>query len=93
MGRDGIDKNLFFQHVECDYFPCHEGIAPERFNCMLCYCPLYTLGPACGGDFAYTEKGVKNCKACGRPHDGDSGVRMVRERFNELADLASATRA
>ena len=88
MALEGIDKNMFFQHTACDYFPCHEGIAPERFNCMLCYCPLYTLGPRCGGNFTYTAKGVKNCKGCNIPHDGDNGVRLVRDRFQELAKLA-----
>ena len=89
MTTGDIDKNMFFTHTECDYFPCHKGIPLERFNCMLCYCPLYALGPACKGDFTYTEKGVKNCTNCTIPHDGDSGVRLVRKRFRELAELAA----
>lgn len=89
MNDQAIDHNLFFQHRECDHFPCHEGIDLERFNCLLCYCPLYTLGEACGGSFTYTERGVKNCKACAIPHQGDSGVRLVRARFPELAALAA----
>ncbi|MBR0405658.1 MAG: hypothetical protein IJI68_10760 [Eggerthellaceae bacterium] len=89
MVPEGIDKNKFFQHTECDYFPCHEGIPVERFNCMLCYCPLYTLGEACGGNYTYTSKGTKNCKACNIPHNGDSGVLLVRERFGELVKLAA----
>ena len=68
MVPEGIEKNYFFQHTECDYFPCHEGIPKERFNCMLCYCPLYTLGEDCGGNYTYTSKGAKNCKACNIPH-------------------------
>lgn len=89
MIPDDIDKNMFFSHTECDYFPCHEGIPLERFNCLLCYCPLYALGPACGGNFTYTAKGVKNCKNCTVPHNGDSGVRLVRDRFKEIAALAA----
>ena len=34
----------FFSHRECEYFPCHKGADPERFNCLFCYCPLYLLG-------------------------------------------------
>ena len=89
MVPEGIDKNLFFQHKECDYFPCHVGVPIERFNCMLCYCPLYTLGEKCGGNFIYTSKGKKNCVNCTIPHDGDSGVRLVKERYGELAELAA----
>ena len=84
-----VDKNLFFSHTDCDYFPCHEGVPPERFNCLLCYCPLYALGEACGGNFTYTARGVKDCSACTIPHDGDSGVRLVKQRFPELAALAA----
>ena len=83
-----IDKNLFFSHTECDYFPCHEGVPLERFNCMLCYCPFYALGDKCGGDFVYLESGIKDCSACTLPHDGDAGVRLVAERFREISALA-----
>ena len=89
LQQEEINKNMFFSHTECEFFPCHEGIAPERFNCLLCYCPLYTLGEACGGNFTYSKKGTKNCAKCTVPHNGDSGVRLVKERFKELAALAA----
>ena len=34
----------FFQHKQCEYFPCHKGVDPEKFSCLFCYCPLYALG-------------------------------------------------
>lgn len=37
----------FFQNKECEYFPCHKGVKEEDFNCLFCYCPLYTLGKHC----------------------------------------------
>ena len=40
----------FVQHKECEFFPCHETAHPEDFNCLFCYCPLYTLGSKCGGN-------------------------------------------
>ena len=58
----------FFQNKECSYFPCHKGADPETFSCLFCYCPLYALGENCGGNFAYTETGIKDCSACLRPH-------------------------
>ena len=58
----------FFQHKDCEYFPCHQGIAEEDFNCLFCYCPLYALGDKCGGDFVFLENGVKDCSGCLRPH-------------------------
>ncbi len=58
----------FFQHKECEYFPCHSGADPETFSCMFCYCPLYALGENCGGNFHYTANGIKDCSSCLVPH-------------------------
>ena len=30
----------FFQHTQCEFFPCHKTAKPEDFNCLFCYCPL-----------------------------------------------------
>lgn len=58
----------FFQHKQCEYFPCHRGADPETFSCIFCYCPLYALGDQCGGSFRYTKDGIKDCSNCLRPH-------------------------
>ena len=58
----------FFQNKQCEYFPCHSGANPETFSCIFCYCPLYALGENCGGNFIYTENGIKDCSKCLRPH-------------------------
>ena len=76
----------FFENRACRYFPCHKGIAD--FNCLFCYCPLYTLGEACGGGFVYTEKGVKSCEHCAFPHRRENYEEILR-RFPELAALAA----
>lgn len=57
-----------FQNIKCEFFPCHEGVLPEDFNCLFCYCPLYLLGNRCGGNFTYTEGGIKDCSNCIKPH-------------------------
>lgn len=77
----------FFQNRECEYFPCHEGVAEEEFNCLFCYCPLYTLGENCGGAFNYTENGIKSCIGCAFPHIRGN-FSAVTARFQELACLA-----
>ena len=61
----------------------------DEFNCLFCYCPLYVLGPDCGGNFSYTEDGVKDCSACTLPHEGDAGGRLVAEHFDEFKELGS----
>ena len=78
----------FFRNLSCPYFPCHEGVDEASFNCLFCYCPLYALGPDCGGAYSYTSAGIKDCSGCTRLHRGDGGADLVRERFAELAELA-----
>ena len=77
----------FFQNRECEYFPCHKGIAEADFNCLFCYCPLYALGEDCGGNCEYTEGGVKSCVGCSFPHRRENYGAVLR-RFPELAALA-----
>lgn len=61
-------KYAFFQHTECEFFPCHEGVPADRFNCLFCYCPLYALGRDCKGAFHYLSNGIKDCSQCSFPH-------------------------
>ncbi|MBP1573526.1 MAG: metal-binding protein [Oscillospiraceae bacterium] len=61
----------FFKNVECDKFPCHKVTNDEEFNCLFCYCPLYHL-ENCGGNYSFTDKGVKDCSDCTLPHKADN---------------------
>ena len=75
-------KNFkFFSHRACEFFPCHAAKDPESFNC-----PLYALGEECGGNFQYTENGVKDCTNCLIPHS-PGGYDYVTERFSKIVEL------
>ena len=76
----------FFQHKECEFFPCHKVKDESSFNCLFCYCPLYALGDRCGGNFRYNEKGIKDCTNCGIPHS-KGGYDYVIEHFNDIVEL------
>ena len=80
-------KYSFFQHRECEFFPCHKTDVPEEFNCLFCYCPLYALGEKCNGNFRYTESGIKDCSNCLVPH-GRNSYGYITGRFKEVAELA-----
>ena len=69
----------FFQHKECEYFPCHQNANPETFSCLFCYCPLYALGDQCGGNFTYTAQGIKDCSQCLRPHKRENFADMMKD--------------
>lgn len=82
MNKDS-KKYKFFQHTECEMFPCHKTDSPQDFNCLFCYCPLYVLGPDCGGNFTFTENGIKSCINCDFPHRREN-YEKVNGRFKEI---------
>lgn len=84
-------KYSFFQHRECEFFPCHQTNDPDNFNCLFCYCPLYTLGSACGGNCTWLPNGTKDCSGCLVPH-GRGSYSYVISKFRQLADLAQKNR-
>lgn len=87
MNDDYRDKKYaFFQHKECEFFPCHSTNKPEDFNCLFCYCPLYALGENCGGNFHYTEGGFKDCSGCMFPHVRDNYPKIL-ERYGDIIEL------
>lgn len=80
------EKFSFFSHTACEYFPCHEGVAPEQFNCLFCYCGLYALGKECGGNFVFLENGVKDCSQCTIPHR-EENYGKITEQFQRISRL------
>ena len=80
----GTKHYQFFCHTNCEFFPCHPTSRPEAFNCLFCYCPLYMLGRCCGGNFRYTESGLKDCSQCDLPHRRESYEYMIG-KFTEIA--------
>ena len=84
-------KYSFFQHTECEYFPCHQTSKPEDFNCLFCYCPLYALGDKCGGNFYYSKKGIKVCTKCIFPHVRQNFGKVI-DRYPEIVKLVALDR-
>lgn len=83
---DGF-SHKFFQNRSCKSFPCHKDVPEEDFNCLFCYCPLYALGSSCGGNFKYTEKGIKSCIKCNFPHFREN-YDKITARFPEISVIA-----
>ena len=73
------DNYKFSQHKSCEFFPCHAGADPETFSCLFCYCPLYSLGDKCGGNFEYLPSGVKSCEKCLVPHRKENFDRIMEK--------------
>ena len=86
MGNDCSPGFAFFQNRACPCFPCHPAGKAGEFNCLFCYCPLYALAWNCGGDFRYTETGVKDCSGCIRPHV-PGGYEYVLSKLDRLTAL------
>ena len=75
--RKPTARYRYFQHRECEYFPCHAGADPDNFNCLFCYCPLHFLGRNCPGNPQFNEKGVKNCTNCSFPHKRENYDKVI----------------
>lgn len=76
----------FINHSKCEFFPCHKTDKPEEFNCLFCYCPLYALGDSCGGNFKYTEGGIKDCSDCMIPHS-KGGYEYISRNFDRIVEM------
>ncbi|WP_319204684.1 cysteine-rich small domain-containing protein [uncultured Ilyobacter sp.] len=83
---DGFNYK-FVQNSKCEYFPCHDIKDKEKFNCLFCYCPLYMMGEECGGNFKYTEHGIKDCSKCVLPHIKDVGYDHIQEKMMTVIDM------
>lgn len=81
-----MQRYSFFTNRGCEYFPCHKGADPDDFNCLFCYCPLYVLGPRCGGAYTYNNSGRKDCTGCLFPHRRENYA-AVLSRYDEIAAL------
>ena len=76
-----------FTNRECECFPCHTIKDRDSFNCLFCYCPLYALGEACGGNFSY-ENDIKDCSNCIISHHKDS-FGYITDKFDQIKRLIS----
>ena len=65
----------FFSHKQCEYYPCHDL---EEINCLFCFCPLYTLGKECGGNYQYIGD-VKDCSQCLVPNQKRNYEYMIKK--------------
>lgn len=79
----------FSQHRECEYFPCHKAANEDDFNCLFCYCPLYMLKDECGGNFRYTDTGVKDCSDCTITHSKEHGYDHVMSKMGQVIKIGS----
>ena len=82
-----MENYKFLQNKKCEYFPCHKGVGEEQFSCLFCYCPLYALGDKCGGNFTYTENGIKDCSGCLIPHRREN-YEVIMGKMGQVIELA-----
>lgn len=72
----------FFNNFNCEYFPCHKTDNPDNFNCIFCYCPLYTFDN-CGGSYNTLDNGIKDCSNCLIPHS-ENGYEYILKLLQKV---------
>jgi Zn-finger protein len=45
------------------------------------------LGDRCGGNFTYTQEGIKDCSACLRPHKREN-YNAIQKQMGAVLELA-----
>ena len=95
MNIEGKMENSYkyFKNKNCKYFPCHKGLSDD-FNCLFCYCPMYSM-PNCPGSKTYIEKNGKKIKVCTdctfphRPENYDKIIQiLIRNNNNWFMDFS-----
>lgn len=74
----------FMSNTTCPWFPCHDGVAAEDFNCLFCYCPLYPY-MHCGGKYVMLSNGWKDCSDCVFPHKKDNAGELIERLVERYA--------
>lgn len=69
-------SDRFMCNVTCPWFPCHKDVPEDTFNCLFCYCPLYSY-QNCGGQYTMLKNGWKDCSACTFPHENANADDLV----------------
>ena len=87
-----ISENIYFEEGEysykfcqnkgCKFFPCHIIKDENKFSCLFCYGPLYTLDN-CSGNYTLLENGVKNCIKCTLPHE-EKNYKYIMKNFPQI---------
>ena len=84
--KGAAKASSFFTHRQCEAFPCHAAPAPDDFNCLFCYCPLYLLENRCGGQYVLTPQGLKDCSGCIFPHQRENYRAVLQKLTTELTN-------
>ena len=82
------NNHTFFNNRGCKYFPCHNKPLIDNFNCLFCFCPLYSFGDKCGGNFKFTDKGIKVCTDCHLPHTPEY-YNIIMSKLKEVTNKDS----
>lgn len=80
-----MEHYKYFTNEQCEYYPCHEANKDGFFNCLFCFCPLYSMKEDCGGNHVYTESGIKDCSNCLIPHL-ENGYEYIINKLKERKD-------
>ena len=76
-----MEHYKYFKNKKCEYYPCHKTNG-DFFNCLFCFCPLYSMGDKCGGNFIFRDDGTKDCSGCTLAHS-ESGYDYIVKKLKK----------
>jgi Zn-finger protein len=75
----------FFHNTACEFSPCHSDMKSEDINCMMCFCPAYSIKDCPGikaGLGVVLDNGIKDCSGCSLPHKAENYKLFSQIHFN-----------
>lgn len=66
------NSSRYFKNDKCEYYPCHQRMESEEFNCLFCYCPMNCYDDCLGTpEYIKAASGqvIKDCSKCTYPHE------------------------
>jgi len=78
------NSHKYFKNIECKYFPCHEIKNDGFFNCLFCFCPLFS-DKNCGGKYLLVNE-KKDCSQCTIVHD-KPGYKYIQKNLQKFFEI------
>ena len=78
------NTHKYFKNIDCKYFPCHKIKNNGFFNCLFCYCPLFS-DKNCGGKYLLVNE-IKDCSNCNIVHY-KAGYKFIQSKLKKSTEV------
>jgi Zn-finger protein len=77
---------------DCNYYPCHDGIIEEEYQCEFCFCPIYPCNiEKTGGKIISGRDGsqIWDCSDCIIVHEKENFNKIKKGLHNIIQEISN----